>query len=671
MSSTKDDYRTSINRENLLVEATFKYWWQRRRFIVGCMLLSVVCFAAVLLILPTAYRAQAAIIIMPPRFIPEIRTEPLTVLTAKSLLETNELYQQVILRLRRYRHLLIKFAGTDDPADNLVDRLSQASVLQLTAGGGMSEEEADILSRLDQTEIRGLLEFDDEDLANMTVDGIARALSSKESVEKKTAADLTFSPVLQLFAVSDSGNKSQVMVNLWARLFEEKYESLTRGQTQKVFESLENQQEAGQQELETMQKVMVDFKLEHNLELIQRQIADFTESFSAYHKRLVANVEQLVTLESKVKSLQELLGAVEGPDFTWVGSLVIDNETTEPGNLAYKSLGSEELSTTGSEVMRRRRWESVQSRTDLVQALDQAAKYNRQNQIELMTAERERLEAEYLLEKSAYRTNLVQVEVAEKSLEELNQAITTTSQSIPLLTGLPDEVLGDVLMSGRREGVGMVTSFHLNKEQLNPLWETLVKQRAEVSRSLYEAEATVAELARELPAKENDLRELGEVVFRAVQGEKLVGRQVERMEQMNQTLYADYAEMREDVFATGWKITLLKDEIESLNLAITNSRNDIEALRKSSEAASATLEILDLRKKAISQRAELLTQKLQESMVAVREEVSDVSLASKAVAPTEHYFPPRSILLFVMTLVTAALLLWGLSRKRYRQLMAE
>lgn len=670
MSDSNNVYRNSIIREDLLIEATVKYWWQRRRFIISILLLSMVIFAGLLMLIPKSYKAQAAIIIMPPRFIPEIRTQPLTVLTARSLLETNELYQQVIVRLQRYRHVAVNIAGSDEPTNDAISKLSQASHTELMSDGRMTETDAEAISQLDETEIRGLFEFTEEELSDMTVDGIARVLSSEESVEKKTAADLTFSPVLQMFAISDTGSKAQVMVNLWARLFEEKYESLTRGQTQKVFESLENQQQAGQEELESIQKVLVDFKLLNNLELIQRQITDFTESFSAYHKKLVANVDQLVTLEAKIQSLEQLLKAVEGPNFTWIGSLVVDTKTTQPGSNTYLALGSGEMETSASDVLRRRRWEAVQSREDLESALDRAATYNRNNQIELMTAERVRLQSEYIQEKTDFRSNLVEAEVARKSLAELEKAVTNTSQSIPLMTGLPDEVLGDVLASGSAAGLNRVTSIQLNKEQLNPLWETLVTQRAEVSRSLNEAEATVAELSDDLPSKGNDLREMSENIFMATQGEKLVAARVQRMEQMNQTLYTDYVKMREEVFATGWQITMLKDEIDSLNLAVKNSRDDIERLRKSFEAASATLEIIELRKKAVQQRAELLTQKLQESMVAVREEVSDVSLASKAVAPTEHYFPPRSLLLLAMTLLTGGVLLGGMSRKRYRQLMA-
>lgn len=313
----------------------------------------------------------------------------------------------------------------------------------------------------------------------------------------------------------------------------------------------------------------------------------------------------------------------------------------------------------------------MQSRQALMDALNRASIFDSVNQVDLMTSERLRLESEYMREKTAFQTNRIQVQVAGESLEMLDKTIVATSQTVPLMTALPDEVLGNAITSGRNSDVEKIASIHLNKEQLNPLWETLVKQRAEVSERFHEAQATVAELSKGLQAKEQLLQEMGDRIFLARQGAKLVDARVDRFNRINEKLFNDYANRKEEIFDTGWQITMAQDEVDSLKDAVVKSREGIETLRKSYEAAAAKLEVLELRKKAVTQRADLLIQKLQESMVAIREEVSDVSIASKAVAPTRHYFPPRILLLAIMTILTAVLLLGGMSRKRYRQLMAE
>jgi uncharacterized protein involved in exopolysaccharide biosynthesis len=53
----------------------------------------------------------------------------------------------------------------------------------------------------------------------------------------------------------------------------------------------------------------------------------------------------------------------------------------------------------------------------------------------------------------------------------------------------------------------------------------------------------------------------------------------------------------------------------------------------------------------------LLFQKLQDAQTAVAEEISDVTVAARAVMPSRHFFPRRSLLLPALTLLTMLVLL--------------
>ncbi len=669
MSYTPSPPAKQVSRDDLLIESTILYWWSRRRFIITILLAAIALFAVVLLIIPKAYRAQASVIIMPPRFVPEVRTQPLTVTTAQSLLETHELYQQVIRSLRRNRDLVVRISGEENPSVEKLQQVADLLPQEISSASGATPDEAEALAEMDLSELEGLIEFSDDELQDMTVDSVSETLSSEETVEKKTASELTYSPVLQLHAIADSGNKAQVLANIWAGLFEEKYESVTRGQTQRLYESLENQQIAGQQELENIQKILVEFSLENNLDLLERQIAEYTESMTSYSRQLVNRSNELVNMRAQMVTLVQLVRALEQEDGGWLGGAQVDTFSTDSEHIVYEDVPHLEINDTVPSVTLMRR-EALRSRVDLIRALDMAYAFNERNPITLLTAEEERLRQEFLEQKTEYRNSLVKAEVLEMTLQDISTLLSATSQSVVLATALPDEVIGQALLSERRQNIEQASLLQLQTEQLNPFWTVLINQRAEASRELAEAQAAISELSAVLPQKEKELRSLSNRVFQAKQAEETVTQRVERYQQLNENLFTHYTQMKNQLFSVSWRVTLLEEEINSLRTGLAATRVELEAFREEYEGAAAQVEIINLRKSAVAERANLLTQKLQESLVAIGEQVSDVTIASKAVAPTRHFFPPRTILLALMTFLTAAVVLGGMSRRRYLELAA-
>jgi chromosome segregation ATPase len=260
--------------------------------------------------------------------------------------------------------------------------------------------------------------------------------------------------------------------------------------------------------------------------------------------------------------------------------------------------------------------------------------------------------------------------VLEQSLKELDHEIENTSQALSLQTALPDEVVGNALASNQDRQIQRAASLKLNTERVNPAWTELIKRRSTIVKNLAQAKATAAELGAIIPAKNNDVMNATKRAFKADQGSTIIQKQILRFTGINNTLFSGYSEMKQDLFATNLRMTLLEPEIQTMAQTIESLHSDIDRLRESYEAAAAELEVLNLRKTAVEKRAELVTQKLQESLVAVGEQVSDVSLASKAVAPARHFFPPRAILLVTMTFIAGVILLGGMSRRRYLELLA-
>ena len=83
-----------------------RYLLSRWRFIGSVMAGAVVVYAILLLLVPDQFRAQAKIIILPPRFMSEVRIEPLSVETARNLIESPEIMLQIIELVRSTRNLL-------------------------------------------------------------------------------------------------------------------------------------------------------------------------------------------------------------------------------------------------------------------------------------------------------------------------------------------------------------------------------------------------------------------------------------------------------------------------------------------------------------------------------------------------------------------------------------
>ena len=86
------------------------------------------------------------------------------------------------------------------------------------------------------------------------------------------------------------------------------------------------------------------------------------------------------------------------------------------------------------------------------------------------------------------------------------------------------------------------------------------------------------------------------------------------------------------------------------------------------DSASAELQVLETRQKAVQKNVDLILEKLQAAQSAVTAEISDVSLAARAVTPARHYFPPRTLLMVVLTLMTFLVLTGLLARNRYMEI---
>src|SRR5690606_10011979 len=124
------------------------------------------------------------------------------------------------------------------------------------------------------------------------------------------------------------------------------------------------------------------------------------------------------------------------------------------------------------------------------------------NPVELLKADEARYREDYLEQKSKYYESAVEKNVLLNSLKGIDSDLAGTSRVVELIGSLPDETIGDALISGDSRRVERAGALKLQKEILNPVWKTLSKNRVQLNQELLLAQARIAELDDWLPKEE-------------------------------------------------------------------------------------------------------------------------------------------------------------------------
>jgi uncharacterized protein involved in exopolysaccharide biosynthesis len=670
MSTELDHPKPADYTPDDLLEIVAAYWWQRRWFIAKVMGSAIVVFTILLLLVPNYYRSTATIIIMPPRFQPEVRTQPLSVMTAQTLLQTGEIYESMNTEISSAREHLKKYFKTSDPSGAqiaafvMMSDKEKSQALGLPVDGFLSE----YIVALSASEINGLFEFSDKDISRLTPDTLEKHLTSEETVEKKTATDVVYSPLLTLTAVAESGPKAQVLANAWAFLFEKKYEQLSRQRTQKLYESIQNQQDVSQAELDDIQTSVVRYQAQHNIELYGRQIAEHSKLLEQFNTEMLEKQADLDAQKVRLVQVKELLSGLENQG-GWVGELRYD--ATENGGLAAPLLDEMTTfseTTTGTRIAAGLRKQTLQSRNRLLAAMQRSQEFYRDQPLAMLENQLNQQQKDYTDAVSRLETDMTKKSVLEKSLADLNSKLEQTSKSLVLSTAVPDETIGAAVMeSGRNVALPRLASVHFDKEQINPEWQALMDMQVTHGQQLADVAAEITQLQKELPGRKQDLAALQSKVYDARMGESTIKRALDRFQIQNDSIFEQYTNLKDEEFELTKNSFLLEHEVAVIKNSADNVQAQVEEFQRKLNASQADLLVLQSRQRAIQKNVDLLLAKTQEAMIAVRENISDVSISARAIAPELHYFPKRSLLLAVMTFVTAVILLGGLAREKYLQ----
>jgi uncharacterized protein involved in exopolysaccharide biosynthesis len=626
-------------------------WWQDRWSIAGLLLLGIAAWTGLLLVIPNQYRAESRVIVLPPRFLPEVRTEPLSVATANELLASATIIERVIETLKAARNAAVaaKALGQDPASWSEVRPELLASELQklrgelFKASDEVTSDLAFVLPRLSPAELTHLVKLNESKLADLTVDDLQRNLKNSTSVDQRTAVDIKLSPLIKLTAMADDARLAQIIANVWALVFEQAYDSLSTTKTRRQYESILKQQQLSQIELQQAQEELVQFKQTHNLELYLRQIEQYSEDFRDLSRQLLNKQNALRSQAGQLKQFLLMSEALQH-NGEWLGSI---------SPYSYQPALLNDQNSTIPEAIRQLAIQTVRTRDQLQAAITEFDRFSEKFPVDLFESQRNQFRQEFIDGSGKLRAGLIRLQQLQEATESLSRRLRETSTAITLVTSpSPDAV---AMIQSSAEASRSIPSF--SREEINPLWSKLSEFIASTQAELDRTAAELASLEADIPLREIAYRNMQTTLTKAQLSAEVIRDNLDRWKRAHEELFAANVALTNDTFSTARNLALVEEDVRNLEAATSRTRTLIDELQNTYNTAAATQTLLESRQRAVQRRADLLFQKLQDAQTAVAEEISDVTVAARAVMPSRHFFPRRSLLLPALTLLTILVLL--------------
>jgi uncharacterized protein involved in exopolysaccharide biosynthesis len=622
-------------------------WWSSRGQILLILFLGIIASTGLLLIFPNQYRAESRVIVLPPRFLPEARTEPLSVATVSELLGSPSILERVHETLNQQRTAII--LARSQPGENplswigmapdaLTRRLQNLPQEALSLNDQQTSFLAQLLSQLSPAEVTYLSSPRSIILSEFTVDDLAKVLSNATTVDQRTAVDVRLSPLIKLIATGDHPNLAQLMANTWASVFENSYDLLSTSKTRRQYESILNQQRLSESELEQAQNAVIEFKRQHNLELYLRQIEQYTDDYRDISRQLLARRNTLEAQKGQLFQLQAMIRVLES-DNEWIGTMRTNQDNTTQNLLGHSTY--QNASLEGS--IRQLGDQTIRTRNQLESALVEFNRVSSIQPVELALGKRDQAKTDYTEALTRLSSGRIRLDTLVESLKNLQVQVAATTPTINLMTSPSADALTLLNLEEQSE------VFRFGREEIHPQWLSKVEELSKLEAEMTVLKAEVTLLDKEIQSREVRYREAQATVDQALISNELVRDNLDRWKRAHEELFASYVALTNDTFNTARNLALVEEEVRNLESSLERTRKLIDDLQEIYNSAAAEQNILETRQRAIQRRAELLFQKLQDAQTAIAEEVSDITIAARAVAPSRHFFPRRSLLLPAMT----------------------
>ncbi len=420
---------------------------------------------------------------------------------------------------------------------------------------------------------------------------------------------------------SDKPDLSAQLVNVWADLFVKKNSGITRQTVAGSYDFIIAQYETTRKRLEDTEDAILRFKTNSPQIPLSNERTAVAAKFNDAQTAYINQGFDLSAREKSLKQQMDLLRAVE-IDGKAVSSLV---EEGRP--IPFEGL---------TEDQKNIRKLVVDAKRDLLQAEKALLDFNIEHRVELLRAEVEKKN----LTLAAHKAELVSIELSRKTTQTaLEQIDRHLQQQSPVLV-LSKAITDDALWQRARDGalspddVKKLDALKLRSEQLNPVYEDLIKRKAtlQLEYDSYTPKETVLKdqlekLKKEIPALLEQLQD--EERKQATLAKKV------------ETAHAIFNVYQENYSTSKVNVEKLRLEIQALKDNLVNTQSFMESSRSRALSLEDQLNLLQMEQARLERESGLYKSSFdrfaklaEDARVAKAGEAADLRVVMRAVEAT-------------------------------------
>jgi uncharacterized protein involved in exopolysaccharide biosynthesis len=600
----------------LTFEDFLKELWRRRMTVVAATFLVALATAVVSLLIPKVYQATGQLIVLPPRFKPELASQTPEVKTCQMLLGSPAVLRELQRWLVDAREVLNNLASGERMTPDNIEGIRTMTAAQIQVQTGCDAAVAEYVDKLDAAGLEGLAEFQLKKLREMTLEDLGELVRSEVAEEKKTAIDIIYSPIIVLRARGRTGPQAALLANTWSAVFLKVYSDLVRRDIESSQKYISTEATRLQKDRGQLQDEIRKFRQRYNTEFLTSQMEAATRDFSELQSDLARQRLELDSATSRMATLAQTLRAIED-DGTWIGATTATAAAEKPG-------------VAGADrAMRLNVLSSVQR---LHRAAAELEAFSAQNDLDTLRKKRERAQIDLLNFDSQLKQDTVKADEIAKALEAARLRLEKTSPTIT------------VRRPSAGGGAGPV-------EVVNPVWEDIQQERLRLE--IENARVTAGRAKLEPYVKELEAAIRG--------GEAQVGRlEVERNRLRNALELAQneydgyqqaYGRLKREMYDTAEKIGPVRSRVAQIEANATGVRARIADAQSSITAGQTGMAQLQTKDDTLARYVTMTLEKQHEAQLAVAQPGLDVKVASDAIAPKKKIWPQRTLMVLVMVIV--------------------
>jgi len=611
----EDKGRQVTKKTSLGFEEYLKEIWQRKGTVVAATILIAFATAIVSLFISKVYEAKAQLIVLAPRFKPELASPTPEVKTCQMLLGSPTVLRELYRWLVESRDVLTSLTVGERLTPEYIEGIRTLNAATIQVQTGCDQAVAQYFDALDGPSLEGLEEFRPKKLRAMTLEDLGEMVRSEVTEEKKTAIDIIYSPIITLRARGKTGAQAALLANTWASVFLKVYSDLVR--TDIVASHKFISAEAGrlQKERGELQEEIRKFRQRYNLEFLTSRMEAATRDYGELQSELSRQRLELDYETSRLATLARTLNAIEDGG-TWIG-------------VTTATVSADKLGVVGTD--REMRTKVLSSAQRLRRATAGLEVFLAQNDLDTLRKERERAQIDLLNFQSQLKQDTVRVDQMEKTLETLRLRLEKINPTLPV----------------RRASSGGTSVV----EAVNPAWEESQQEWIRLEIENAEAITRKAKLEPYVRELETMIRAEDAKLSRLEMDHDRLRKDFELAQEEYDGYQAAYAQLKRDIYETAGKIGPLRSRVAQIEASASAARSRIDDTQSSITAGQTGMAQLQTKDDTLAHYVTLTLEKLHEAELAVAQPGLDVKVASEAIAPTKKIWPRRTLMVLVMTVV--------------------